>query len=41
VEELKKRINNIVKENIESAALQLKEDFKIFWKENPIAKIIP
>jgi ATP-dependent RNA helicase SUPV3L1/SUV3 len=41
VEELKKRINNIVKENIESAALQLKEDFKIFWKENPIATIIP
>ena len=41
VEELKKRINDIVKENIESAALQLKEDFKIFWKENPIATIIP
>ena len=41
VEELKKRIQNIVKENIESAALQLKEDFKIFWKENPIATIIP
>jgi ATP-dependent RNA helicase SUPV3L1/SUV3 len=41
VEELKKRINNIVKENIESAALQLKEDFKIFWKENPIATIVP
>ena len=40
-EELKKRINNIIKENIESAALQLKEDFKIFWKENPIATIIP
>ena len=41
VEELKKRINNIVEQNIESAALQLKEDFKIFWKENPIATIIP
>ena len=41
VEELKKRINNIIQENIENAALELKEDFKIFWKENPIATIIP
>ncbi|MSP06262.1 MAG: helicase [Candidatus Fonsibacter sp.] len=41
IEELRKRINNIVKENINSAALELKEDFKIFWKENPIATIIP
>lgn len=41
VEELKKRINNIIKENIETANLELKEDFKIFWKENPIATIIP
>ena len=41
IEELKKRINNIIKENVETAALQLKEDFKIFWKENPIATIIP
>ena len=41
VEELKKRINIIIQENIENAALELKEDFKIFWKENPIATIIP
>ena len=40
-EELRKRINNIVKENIDTAALQLKQDFKIFWKENPIATIVP
>ncbi|MGI9083576.1 MAG: helicase-related protein [Candidatus Fonsibacter lacus] len=41
VEELKKRINNIIQEDIENAALELKEDFKIFWKDNPIATIIP
>ena len=41
VEELKKRINNIIQEDIENAALELKEDFKIFWKNNPIAIIIP
>ena len=41
VEELKKRINNIIKEDIKNAALELKEDFKIFWKDNPIATIIP
>ncbi|MFZ9276893.1 MAG: helicase, partial [Candidatus Fonsibacter ubiquis] len=40
-EELKKRINNIIKEDIDTAALQLKQDFKIFWKENPIATIVP
>ena len=41
VEELKKRINNIIQEDIENAAIELKEDFKIFWKDNPIATIIP
>ncbi|MEY4390138.1 MAG: hypothetical protein RLZZ167_778 [Pseudomonadota bacterium] len=41
VEELKKRINNIIQEDIKNAALELKEDFKIFWKDNPIATIIP
>jgi ATP-dependent RNA helicase SUPV3L1/SUV3 len=41
IEELKKRIAEIIEQNIESVSLQLKEDFKIFWKENPIATIIP
>jgi ATP-dependent RNA helicase SUPV3L1/SUV3 len=41
VEELKKRIQGIIKEDLTTAKLELKDDFKILWKNNPIAMIIP
>ena len=41
VEELKKRIEDIIKSDLNSDVFELKKDFKIFWKGNPIAMIIP
>ena len=35
--EFKKRINQIIKTGL----IEIKDDFKIYWKENPIAKLAP
>jgi len=35
--EFKKRINQIIKTGL----IEIKDDFKIYWKENPIAKLTP
>ena len=40
-EELKKRIEDIIKSDLSSDVFELKDDFKILWKGNPIAVIVP
>jgi ATP-dependent RNA helicase SUPV3L1/SUV3 len=40
-EELKKRIEYIIKSDLNSDVFELKNNFKIIWKGNPIAIIIP